>query len=63
MGINLQYISINARGKVHSIFNLHGLWDPSRKLDTEGRIEQSKRVVDCIKKFDGSIILCGDFNL
>ena len=40
-----------------------GVWDPSGKTDTDTRIEQSKKIIAFMKKFDGEIIFCGDFNL
>jgi endonuclease/exonuclease/phosphatase family metal-dependent hydrolase len=50
-------------GKEYTVFSIHGIWEPSGKTDTELRMKQSERIVEFIKKFNGPIILCGDFNL
>lgn len=62
-GKNMQYVQIQSAGETYTIFGVHGMWDQSGKSDTPERIEQSKRIVEYIKKFSGNIILCGDFNL
>jgi len=45
------------------IVNVHGLWQGSVKVDTEARLEQSKRIIDLANKIEGKKIICGDFNL
>jgi endonuclease/exonuclease/phosphatase family metal-dependent hydrolase len=61
------WVTTELSGEACSIFNLHGLWDPSGKGDTPSRIVQSETVFDTMRySFDGrrsSKILCGDFNL
>ncbi|OGL67290.1 hypothetical protein A2856_01205 [Candidatus Uhrbacteria bacterium RIFCSPHIGHO2_01_FULL_63_20] len=45
------------------VVNFHGLWNGLGKDDSPDRLEQSRKIVETIKKIDGEIILCGDFNL
>lgn len=64
VGKNLQYLKIvGSNDEKYTIFNLHGLWDGSGKGDTDARIKQSEKIIEFMKKCEGKIILCGDFNL
>lgn len=60
---NLQWIKFKANGKDYSIMNVHGLWTGKGKTDTPERIEQSRKIKEIVSSFDGSKVLCGDFNL
>jgi exonuclease III len=60
---NIQFIKTKLKGKIITIVNFHGLWNGKGKSDTEDRINQSKRVLEFLRKVDTEIILCGDFNL
>lgn len=59
----LQYVQITNGKTDYHIINLHGLWYPGEKEDTDERIKQS----EIIKKFsdskNGKKIITGDFNL
>lgn len=61
VGKNLQWIKIERINL--TIYNFHGLWNGKGKTDTEDRVNQSKKIIDTIKKFDTEVVLCGDFNL
>ncbi len=61
VGKNLQWIKLGDQNL--TICNFHGLWNGKGKTDTEDRINQSKKMVEMIKKLDTEVILCGDFNL
>lgn len=52
-----------ASGDEATIVNVHGVPLPGDKLDTPGRIRQSKVIIDTIAEYDGLKIVCGDFNL
>ncbi len=60
---NVQRISINQDGENLHIFNFHGLWNGGGKSDSEPRLEQSKKLSEYIKSYEGKKVLCGDFNL
>ncbi len=60
---NIQYITTHKNGKVITIINFHGLWNGKGKTDTEDRIQQSKNILEFIRKIPGECILIGDFNL
>lgn len=63
VGRNLQFINIIHNGKNLNIINFHGLHTGEGKDDCPERIDQSKKIIDFIKKLEGEIILAGDFNL
>jgi endonuclease/exonuclease/phosphatase (EEP) superfamily protein YafD len=63
LGRNIQQVGIQINGKVLNLFNFHGLWNGLGKKDTPERLEQSRKVVEFMQKFDNPKILCGDFNL
>ncbi|MES2416090.1 MAG: endonuclease/exonuclease/phosphatase family protein [Patescibacteria group bacterium] len=60
---NLQFVKTKNKEITFNIFNVHGLWNGNGKTDTEDRINQSKNILEFIKKFQNEFILCGDFNL
>ena len=60
---NVQYAKLLVLDKEILILNVHGKWHPGNKLDTPERIEQSKIILDFLKKFSCPKIVCGDFNL
>lgn len=60
---NIQIIEIEKQGQIYSIFNLHGIWYPSEKEDTEDRMQQSKKIIYFVNQKNGKKIVCGDFNL
>lgn len=45
------------------VMNFHGMSRPGNKLDTPRRLKQSRIISGLIKKLNGPIVLCGDFNL
>lgn len=60
---NFQYAEIQHNNTFLTIGNLHGLWQKdSNKLDTLGRLEQSKIIVGFFNGKKGVKILAGDFN-
>jgi len=63
LGKKLQYIEFVKGKKTFTVFNLHGLWDRQRGLDTDLRLEQSHTIRKYLTEARGAKILCGDFNL
>lgn len=59
----LQYVTIPYKDSTITIFNLHGLYTGGEKNDVVARLNQSKKVRDCMQIKKGKKILCGDFNL
>jgi len=45
------------------VANVHGAPYPGDKLDTDGRIQQSRVILQYLDERDGPKIICGDFNL
>jgi endonuclease/exonuclease/phosphatase family metal-dependent hydrolase len=60
---NVQRVTLQYQGEELHIFNFHGLWNGGGKGDSDPRLSQSKKVVEYLRSFSGSKILCGDFNL
>ncbi|MEK9178786.1 MAG: endonuclease/exonuclease/phosphatase family protein [Patescibacteria group bacterium] len=60
---NMQIVKIKLGKKEILIGNLHGYWRPGPKVDSQQSIDQSKRIIKTLNKFDGPKIICGDFNL
>jgi len=60
---NVQVIILKTKNGKLNIFNFHGLWNGGGKVDSEDRLNQSKKLTEYIKQFEGAKILCGDFNL
>lgn len=63
MGRNLQCIEFNYSGKIYTILNFQGMWIVKGKIDTEKRIQQSKRVRNIFNEVKGIKILCTDLNV
>lgn len=63
LGKNLQYLIVRENDKEHAILNFHGLWNGKGKLDSEDRLNQSKKIVDFVRTLSHDLVLCGDFNL
>ena len=51
------------QGKSFVVCNLHGVAYSGTKLDTEQRLEQSRKIRRFLDQEHGAKILCGDFNL
>ncbi len=60
---NLQFAQLKIGNKNLLIANVHGKWYPGDKLDTRERLKQSRRILEFLKIYGCSKILCGDFNL
>jgi len=54
---------VNIRNKNLNILNVHGMWSPGEKLDTEVRIKQSEKIIEMLGKVEGEFVVIGDFNL
>lgn len=59
----LQYATLDFSGREFLVANYHGLWNAGPKTDTPERIEQANVIKSFLDTFNGSKILCGDFNL
>lgn len=59
----LQYIQLNAGGRLLTVCNFYGTPRPGTKLDTPERILQSQKALDFLLKQKGEKIIAGDFNL
>lgn len=60
---NLQWIQCRLNQQVHSIMNIHGLWNGRGKSDAPERIIQSKKIRRFVDATPFPKIMCGDFNL
>ena len=60
---NFQYIRFMYRDQAFVAMNIHGIAQPSHKLDTTERIRQSEIINNFLEGEKGAKILCGDFNL
>lgn len=60
---NIQFLTIEHHGKPFSILNFHGLWNGKGKGDTEDRLSQSQKIIECIRTLQTEYVLLGDFNL
>lgn len=58
---NMQYVQVEADGKVLNIFNLHGIWGFDGK-DNPHRLAMGEKIIEQSKSKD-NVILAGDFNL
>lgn len=57
-------IELLMNGRPQIIVNVHGISQPSDKLDSPGRIKQSEAIIDYLNdRRDIPQIVCGDFNL
>jgi endonuclease/exonuclease/phosphatase family metal-dependent hydrolase len=60
---NFHYVVVKEKDKDVLIANFHGFWKPGAKKDTKESLEQSDKINEFLKSFNGPKILCGDFNL
>ncbi len=60
---HLQYGRLAFGGRELLIGNFHGTPNPGTKLDTDARLDQSRRLLEILCQHGGEVILCGDFNL
>jgi endonuclease/exonuclease/phosphatase family metal-dependent hydrolase len=63
MGRNAQYFELTHDNIAYGVVNFHGLWNGQGKSDSEDRLEQSRKLYECVNSISGKKILCGDFNL
>lgn len=54
---------VEVAGNIVYIVNVHGISQPGDKLDTSGRLRQSRVIIDYIRSIEEPVIICGDFNL
>ena len=59
----MQFVLLEKAGKQLLVGNIHGCWFPGEKLDTVERLEQSRVIVDFIKKYNCPKVVVGDLNL
>ena len=59
----LQHVALEVEGKKLHILNHHGHHIDAHKLGDDETLRQTSMIIDYIKKLDGAVILCGDFNL
>ena len=60
----LQHTAVKISDKMLHILNYHGHHIDAHKLgDEETMRQKTGMILDYIKKLDGAVILCGDFNL
>jgi hypothetical protein len=59
----LQYCRIRLGEQDVWIGNVHGAPQPAHKLDTEERLEQTRRILEWLDGRRGEVVLVGDFNL
>lgn len=60
---NLQWLKCEINGQIHSVMNVHGLWNGQGKRDAPERIIQSRRIRRFSSVTPSPKILCGDLNL
>lgn len=60
---NLQWLQYRINNQIHTIVNLHGLWNGKGKMDSPERISQSQKIKEFADTIQTPKILCGDFNL
>jgi endonuclease/exonuclease/phosphatase family metal-dependent hydrolase len=64
LGRKIEYVSFTLNGKQYLVGSIHGLWNGGGKLDSEDRLQQSRKIVDFLKsRSEPYKILVGDFNL
>jgi endonuclease/exonuclease/phosphatase family metal-dependent hydrolase len=62
--VKAQIFTLVCAGMFLDVINFHGIAKPGDKLDTEERINQSKKLAEAWRSLGSmSKILCGDFNL
>jgi endonuclease/exonuclease/phosphatase family metal-dependent hydrolase len=60
---NLQWLKYKNHNQIHSVLNVHALWNGKGKTDSSERIAQSTKINEFISTLNTPTILCGDFNL
>lgn len=60
---NIQYATLETGARPVTVINFHGLWNGKGKTDTEDRLDQSRKILEFIRRRAGECVLCGDFNL
>lgn len=66
LGRTAQVIRCSHKQGHFTLVNLHGLWQPNGKKDSEERREQANKLSSLIKRVaqkDEPLIVCGDFNV
>jgi len=58
-----QHVQLEVNGKKLNLLNHHGHHIDSHKLGDGKTMRQVKQIIDYMKHLEGSVILCGDFNL
>lgn len=58
-----QHVQIEINGKKLNLLNHHGHHIDSHKLGDDETKRQVTQIIEYIKNLEGSVILCGDFNL
>lgn len=58
-----QHVQIEVNGKKLNLLNHHGHHIDSHKLGDDETMRQITQIIEYIKNLEGSVILCGDFNL
>lgn len=59
----LQWVQCEIKEQIHTIMNVHGLWNGMGKTDTQERLVQSEKIRSFMDCLNTAKILCGDFNL
>lgn len=58
-----QHVQLEVDGKKLNLLNHHGHHIDSHKLGDDETMRQVSQIIEYIKHLEGSVILCGDFNL
>lgn len=58
-----QHVQVVINGKKLNLLNHHGHHIDSHKLGDDETMRQVTQIIEYIKNLEGSVILCGDFNL
>lgn len=58
-----QHVQLEIYGKKLNLLNHHGHHIDSHKLGDDETMRQVSQIIEYIKHLEGSVILCGDFNL
>lgn len=58
-----QHVQVEINSKKLNILNHHGHHIDSHKLGDDETMRQVKQIIEFINQLEGSVILCGDFNL
>lgn len=58
-----QHVQVELNGSKLNLLNHHGHHIDSHKLGDDETMRQVKQIIEYIEHLEGSVILCGDFNL